>query len=425
MANGAVNPQVAIDAAAAAQALLDAAAAQAVLDAAAAQAVLDAAAAQAVLDAAAAQAILDAAAAQAAQAAGVNALPLVVRTWDTLVAEAKIEPHTIAHQLIQETQAVPWEEAMSPFTRFLVITKDNAYQPEAGQWLYADDMAKNYYLTVMDNKWEVVFGYRRCTPLHANGHRLAGLRGDRLLIRGTVTTPGMYQLQGGMNNQSDLFTKNSAPACTTAEIVVAAAADPAMNWKDPDVGPAVHGWPMLPIHPKIAILFLHGRSLMEGFHLGVEILAMFPAERVEERELWEGQLRVGVTRTAAGVDTSVLTRGWTRADPYSSPALTDWYFALLAAAGPVAAPSTPGLHHAPSSGTPGLHHAPSSGTPGLVHAPSAVTDATLELLLQMTDRMASTSVSTGRSTARSYDWVEHEYLLERVGVARVLHGTRR
>jgi hypothetical protein len=49
----------------------------------------------------------------------------------------------------------------------------------------------------MDNKWEtLVFGYRRCTPLHdANGHRLAGLRGDRLLISGTVSTPGMYQLR--------------------------------------------------------------------------------------------------------------------------------------------------------------------------------------------------------------------------------------
>jgi hypothetical protein len=152
MANGApVDPQLAIDAANAAQAQLNAAAAQA-------QAILD----QAVLDAAAAHA---AAQAQAAQAAGApppaaGAPPIVAKTWDTLVAEANIEPHTIAHQLIQETQSVPWEEAMGPFTRFLgVIKGPPVYSAETGQWLYVDDLAKNYYLTVMDNKWEVIFGY--------------------------------------------------------------------------------------------------------------------------------------------------------------------------------------------------------------------------------------------------------------------------
>jgi hypothetical protein len=49
---------------------------------------------------------------------------------------------------------------------------------------------------------------------------------------------------------------------------------------------------------------------------------------------------VGLTHTAAGVDTFVLNKAWTRVDPYSSPALTLWYFALLSAAGPVAALST-------------------------------------------------------------------------------------
>jgi hypothetical protein len=67
------------------------------------------------------------------------------------VAEALIAPHTIiAHHhrppptpTVPENQAVPWEEAMAPFARFLGITKDNADQPEAGQWLDADDVAKN------------------------------------------------------------------------------------------------------------------------------------------------------------------------------------------------------------------------------------------------------------------------------------------
>jgi hypothetical protein len=149
MANGApVDPQLAIDAANAAQAQLVAAAAQA-------QAILD----QAVIDAAAAHAAAQAQAAGALPPAA-GAPPLVVKTWDTLVAEANIEPHTIAHQLIQETQSVPWEEAMGPFTRFLSLIKGPPnYSADTGQWQYVDDLAKNYYLTVMDNKWEVIFGY--------------------------------------------------------------------------------------------------------------------------------------------------------------------------------------------------------------------------------------------------------------------------
>jgi hypothetical protein len=192
------------------------------------QIAIDAAAAAAAANAPAAVAVA-AANAPAAVAANAAIVPVVVvplRTWDTLIAEAKIEPHTIAQQLIQENHAVPWEEAMVPFTRFLAITNDVNYQPDAGQWLYGDDITKNYYLTVIDNKWEVISGYRRCTLLQANGYRLAGLRGDSLLrlaglrgdsllIRGTVMPPNLFILAGARNLQSSLFTQVEAKAFTT------------------------------------------------------------------------------------------------------------------------------------------------------------------------------------------------------------------
>jgi hypothetical protein len=120
-----------------------------------AQQVIGAAAAQLIIDqAAAAQLIFDQAAAAAAAAAAPLPPPAVIapRDWDTLVAEA----HTIAHLLLQETNATPWDEAMIPFTRFLSLTNNPAYQADAAQWSYADDMGKNYYLTVIENKWEVI-----------------------------------------------------------------------------------------------------------------------------------------------------------------------------------------------------------------------------------------------------------------------------
>jgi hypothetical protein len=400
-----------------------------------AQQVIDAAAAQLILDqAAAAQLILDQAAAAAAAAALLPPPVVIVqRDWDTLVAEASIEPHTIAHLLLQATNATPWDETMIPFTRFLSLTNNPAYQADAGQWSYADDLGKHYFLTVMENKWEVITGYRRCTPSHANGSRLSGLRGDRRMIRGMITPPGLYTRFGALNVQSDLFMPIDAPALATADVLVAVAADPTANWMDPDVGANaanIRAWPMLPIHPKIASLFLQGRSLMAGFHLGQEILSLIPVAFTNERELWERQLRMGITRTAAGTDTSVLMKAWERKDPYDTLALTDWYFALLAATEPILSFTT-GLPPAPSQGllpasSQGLLPAsgllPALSTLGLPPAsasPDPTTEATLDLLMTMTERLAGTSVSTGRSQSRSYDWVETEYLLERVGAPRV------
>jgi hypothetical protein len=123
------------------------------------------------------------------------------------------------------------------------------------------------------------------------------------MILGTVTPPGMFHLTSAMNAQSDLFKSADAPVLSLADIVAAATADPAMILIDQDGDPNATNsvaWPMLPIHPKIAVLFLQGRSLMEGFKLGSDILAMIPTRFVEERDLWEGQLRVGITRMDTG-----------------------------------------------------------------------------------------------------------------------------
>jgi hypothetical protein len=55
-------------------------------------------------------------------------------------------------------------------------------------------------------------------------------------MKGNITVLGMYQLQGGMNNQSELFSLNTAQALTTAKITTTATEDPATNWMDPNIG---------------------------------------------------------------------------------------------------------------------------------------------------------------------------------------------
>jgi hypothetical protein len=54
------------------------------------------------------------------------------------------------------------------------------------------------------------------------------------------------------------------------------------------------------------VLFLQGHTLLAGLQIGIELLTMMPTQFVEEQQLWEAQLGVGITHTAAGVETSAL-----------------------------------------------------------------------------------------------------------------------
>jgi hypothetical protein len=157
-------------------------------------------------------------------------------------------------------------------------------------------MGKNYYLTVMENKWEVIAGTITApcsmptdTALQAY-MEIVSLSGD-----GHTT----WSVQSGGHAEQPVGPFHALQLLQPIQ---------PRNGCGPDVGAYVTRWLMLPINPKIAILFLQGRNLMAGFHLGIEILSIilveFSEEFAKEWELWEGQLCIGVTHTTAGVDMS-------------------------------------------------------------------------------------------------------------------------
>jgi hypothetical protein len=98
---------------------------------------------------------------------------------------------------------------------------------------------------------------------------------------------------------------------------------------DPEPVHTISSWAVLPIPGRFACLFMKGLSLIEGFVLGCKLLHLTPDRFAEEKELWVGFFRSAVTRRTVGDDTSALTTAWVRKDPYSSIALTNWYFALF------------------------------------------------------------------------------------------------
>jgi hypothetical protein len=139
---------------------------------------------------------------------------------------------------------------------------------------------------------------------------------------------------------------------------------------------------------------------------------------------------------------------WVRKDPYTSGALTNWYFALIAqVTGPnprtaYAANAAPAyaanayaanVQAAPAHAAHAHAAAAYAASPHAPHVPllapgidgdgerANINMMTMDLLQAMTERLAGGS-SASRSTTKNYDWVELEYLFQRIGAPEVNGG---
>jgi hypothetical protein len=111
------------------------------------------------------------------------------KTWATLIEEAVLPEESYAHQLHQEHKEASWELTLLPFTKMALATEDPNYDPEVAMWQFADAPGKHLFLIVKQSRFEVVYGMRRCNPIHQLGERVAWLMGDRRVIAGSIVHP--------------------------------------------------------------------------------------------------------------------------------------------------------------------------------------------------------------------------------------------
>jgi hypothetical protein len=283
------------------------------------------------------------------------------RTWTTLVEEAELPLHSHAFQIFQQHQEEEWEVTMRPFTRLVEAARNPNYNAEEIMFEFADSLEHPFFLVVKDTKFQVIHGMRQCTPIHGLGARLSWLLGDRQLIAGQVVPPGLIIKAQGQNIQSDLFARIATNAVPLDAILLAFQADPTVALHDPEPAHTISSWAVLPIPGRFACLFMKGLSLIEGFVLGCKLLHLTPDRFAEEKELWAGFLRSAVTRRTVGEDTSALLGVGDRSD---------------------------------------------------------LTMTTIDLLQAMTERLSNGALA-GRSTVKNYDWVELEYLFQRIGALQI------
>jgi hypothetical protein len=100
------------------------------------------------------------------------------KTWATLMEEAALPEVSYAHQLHQDNKEVNWELMLMPFTKIALAMDDQNYDPEVAMWQFADAPGNHMFMAVKQSRFEVMYGMRRCTPVHQLGERITWLMGD-------------------------------------------------------------------------------------------------------------------------------------------------------------------------------------------------------------------------------------------------------
>jgi hypothetical protein len=193
-----------------------------------------------------------------------------LRTWTTLAEEAAFPDYSYAYQIYKDHGEDDWDAMLRPLTKLAEAARNPNYDAEEAMFEFADSLEKHLLSVVKDSRFELVYGLRRCTPVHGLGARLSWLLGDRQMIAGSVIPPVLVIKSQGRNTQSDLFARIATNAPALDDILTAIQTDPTTALHDPEPTHTVSSWSLLPVPAKFACLFLKGMTLMEGFLLGCE-----------------------------------------------------------------------------------------------------------------------------------------------------------
>ena len=259
---------------------------------------------------------------------------MVSWTWENILATLSLQPHEVAYALAKDASLVPWIDALGPLRKATAAG-------QAGTDLthivrsYLDSLDPVFLLIVVDNTVKVLYGLKPCHATTGNGQRFLGLIGDREIRAGQEVHPKLHTLGGNLNKQADHFALTTIAAPTLADITSSFLADatlalvPALG-PDPvtnNAAPTVFTWYALPIHPKLACLFLRGMSVRDAFFLATKIVSAVPTSLLGDLEPFTNFIRSAVTGTN-GV--SSITSGWKRESHTTSDQLETWYYELIA-----------------------------------------------------------------------------------------------
>ena len=253
--------------------------------------------------------------------------------WDTL------KPHSgsVAAALAKEFGEAPWAEVWKPMVEAANQAAGSVPAQKRRIATFADSPSPLYFLTVFKGKVQVLYGWRTCRALDADGRVRTGLLGDRRISpSGVELPPRMYRATANHADQHQVFAQASAKAPTLASIQAAFAEEGSGPLVAPEAdGDNVSVWKVLPVHPKVAGLFMHSPTIKEAIALFVTLYQIVPDDLKGGLDPLATFLRLGATNAA---DQSALEAGWSLV-PLDTDDLEFWHAEACTAYAPKVSPA--------------------------------------------------------------------------------------
>ena len=245
-------------------------------------------------------------------------------TWESLWVHLKPHASSVAMALEKEFGEVSWEDALKVT---VVASKDPASNMTAQRrrlGTFADSPSPLYFLTVLEGKVQVVYGWRACRALDADGKIWTALVGDRrFTANGAEVLPKLYRAGTSVDGQYSIFAKESAGAPSMAAIQEAFAEDDAGDLIEPeDSDETVTAWKVLPVHPKVASVFMHSPEVKKAIDLFVKLYQLVPEGEKAGLDPLAEFLRMSVVSKD---DDSVMEADWRRVTLHDNEDVELWH----------------------------------------------------------------------------------------------------
>ena len=246
-------------------------------------------------------------------------------TWQVLWDTLKPHPASVAKALMKEHGEVAWEVALKVSVEASEDPASTAAEQKRRLGTFADSPSPLYFLTVLDGKMQVLYGWRTCRALDQEGKTWTGLIGDRRVsASGTEILPRLFRAGSTANDQYKVFGKVSAKPPTMADIQAAFAADnaPALVAPLGGEGEMVTVWGVLPVHPKVASIFMHSPTVKEAADIYTHLYQLVPEGGKAGLDPIASFVRVA---TVEEDGSSALEKDWRRVSLQDDDALEFWH----------------------------------------------------------------------------------------------------
>ena len=226
-------------------------------------------------------------------------------------------PMSVGRALVQQYGHVGWEEALEVTDKVArqVAAGENQIRQMMGS--YADSLGPVYLLVMDGGKVTVVYGFRVCRALSEAGSRYAGLLGDRRPNRGGVGVPLALVVPASMvGDQATAFSQVTVKSPTLEALTDALEGDETVEMvealPEANAEPAIEVWKALPIHGKMAALFVGGMTPRKAIKVFEKVTEVVPEAHHGKLNGLGCFLRAAVT----GTGHSVISHAWVKQNPF-------------------------------------------------------------------------------------------------------------